>query len=315
MIISSIGYYVPEERVFNGHFANLHGLSEDWYIKRTGIFSRSKASEEESINYMSIEAVRDGLSDLPYDVNEIDLIIFASYTPSDTVATTAHVIQREFQIENSKAFYISSACSSGMNGLEIIKSFFDTNIASKALLVCADRNSTYFVESDQQAAHLWGDGAVAFFFSAESHDSPKAELIDVFTQALGHIGHGPDAVFLNPQIPGIQMQYGKDVFTQACTYMTSLTEKILEKNDYLLEDLAYFIGHQANKRIVSHVCESLKIPENKSLTNIEDLGNTGCGSAFLVFAQNYDKFKSGDLICISVFGGGYSTGTCLFRIT
>lgn len=309
-----MGYYIPDDRVYNEYFAGIHGLSEDWYVKRTGISSRSRAKDEESINYMSVEAVRKASFGLNFDIKETDLIIFASYTPSDTVATTAHVIQREFQIENARAFYISSACSSGMNGLEIIKSFFKDGISSKALLVCADRNSTYLVEDDQQAAHLWGDGAVALFFSAESGDLEGAELIDVFTQALGHIGHGPEAVFLNPKIPGIQMPYGKDVFTQACNYMSSLTEQILEKNNYTLDNLAYFIGHQANKRIITHVCDMLQISEEKSLTNIEEFGNTGCGSAFLVFAQNYEKFKPGDIICISVFGGGYSTGACLFKI-
>ena len=60
--------------------------------------------------------------------------------------------------------------------------------------------------------------------------------------------------------------------------------------------------------------KELGIPENKLLYNIEELGNTGSASTLLVFAQNYDKFKSGDLICISVFGGGYSAGSCLIRM-
>lgn len=58
----------------------------------------------------------------------------------------------------------------------------------------------------------------------------------------------------------------------------------------------------------------MKIPKEKVLTNIERLGNTGSVSTLLVFTKNYERFKYRDLVCISVFGGGYSTGTCLLKI-
>lgn len=314
MYINSTGFYIPEGRVYNDYFATLNQLSADWYFKRTGILSRSRADENENIHSMCINAVQKALPSLPYDVKETDLIIFASYTPHDTVATTAHVVQREFQIENAKTFYISSACSSAVNALEIIRSFFKSEIATKALLICGDKNSDYSKDTDQQSGHLWGDGAAAFFISTENYDKQEVEIIDVTTQGLGHIGHGPEAVLLKPKTVGIQMPFGKDVFAQACTYISNSTEEILKKNNYSVSDLTYFIGHQANKRILSHVCETLQIPEEKSLSNITELGNTGCASAFITYAQNKDKFKTGDLICISVFGGGYSSGTCLFKM-
>lgn len=313
MFLNSLGFYIPQTRIYNQYFAELNNLSEEWYYKRTGILSRSRASEEETMNHMCIEAVKKAVPGLPYDLNEVDLIIFASYSPDDTVATTAHVVQREFRIENAKAFYISSACSSVVNALEIAGSFFETGKATKALLICADRNSTYSNDSDTQSGHLWGDCATAFFFSSTSYNADEFEMLDISTQGLGHIGHGPDAVKLEPKTKGIQMPFGKDVFTQACGYISNGTKDILTKNNYSTTDLTYFIGHQANQRILSVVCETLEIPEEKSLSNIEELGNTGCASSFLVFAQNYDKFKSDDLVCISVFGGGYSTGTCLLK--
>ncbi len=313
MFVNATGYYIPEKRLKNDYFSRLHGLDEDWYVKRTGIISRARANDKETIDYMCIAAVNNALPQLPYDIKEVDLIVFASYTPADTVGTTAHVVQREFQIERAKAFYISSACSSAINAMEIIRSFFATGIATKALLISGDRNSSYAADTDQQSGHLWGDGATAFFFSAASYTPADAAVLDITTQGLGHIGCGPAGVYLNPK-EGITMAHGKDVFTQACTYMAQSTEAILAKNNYSLADLAYFIGHQANKRIVMHVCHTLNIPEHKSLTNIEELGNTGCTSALLVYAQNAGRFRPGDLICLSAFGGGYSTGTCLLKI-
>ncbi len=313
MFINSLGYYIPEKRIYNDYFADLHKSTAEWYTKRTGISSRSRAESHETLDYMSIEAVKKAIPNLKYDIREVDLIIFASYSPDDTVATTGHIVQREFKIENAKTFYISSACSSGVNALEIIHSFFKTGIATKALLLCGDRNSTYSNDCDPQSGHLWGDCATAFFFSDTATCEDEAELVDISTRGLGHVGYGPEAVKLKPRTTGIEMPYGKDVFTQTCTYICSSTKDILNKNNYSISDLSYFIGHQANNRILQNVCETLKIPAEKSLSNIHELGNTGCGSSFLVFAQNYEQFKKNDLICLSVFGGGYSTGTCLFK--
>jgi 3-oxoacyl-[acyl-carrier-protein] synthase-3 len=62
------------------------------------------------------------------------------------------------------------------------------------------------------------------------------------------------------------------------------------------------------------VGKALGLPERKVLSNLQELGNTGCGSALLVYAQNSDKFRPDDKICLSVFGGGYSAGTCLLQV-
>ena len=112
MYINATGFYIPEARVDNQHFLELNGLTSEWIEQRTGIRTRSIAKPEENINTMSMEALRNALPQLPYDITEVDLIISASYSPYDTVATAAHNAQFEFNITNAKALYLSSACSS-----------------------------------------------------------------------------------------------------------------------------------------------------------------------------------------------------------
>jgi 3-oxoacyl-[acyl-carrier-protein] synthase-3 len=197
--------------------------------------------------------------------------------------------------------------------MEIIDSFFATGRATKALLISADRNSTYANEHDPKSGHLWGDAAAAFFFSKDCYSDREAQVIDIETQGLGHVGYGPNGVFLNPKEGGLQMPKGKDVFMQACTCISQNTKEIVERNGIPLSDLTWFIGHQANMRILSYVVKELGIPEEKSLSNISELGNTGSVSALLVFAQNSGKFRKDDTVCLSVFGGGYSAGACLIR--
>ena len=290
MFINATGFYVPEERVDNQHFLELNGLTSEWIEQRTGIRSRSKAKAEENINTMSMEAVRNALPKLPYDITDVDLIVSASYSPYDTVATAAHLAQHEFHIENAKALYLSSACSSFLNALEVVEGYFAMGKATKALILSADKNSAYYNETDPKAGHLWGDAAAAFFISKERVSEKDSEIVEVYTQGLGYLGKAPDAVHLRPCDGGI-----------------------LEKNGYTLDNLTYFIGHQANMRIMSNIAKQLNLPEEKFLHNIEELGNTGSVSSALVYAQNDHSFKKGDLVAITVFGGGYSTGACLIK--
>lgn len=314
MYINSTGYYIPEGRVYNEHFLNVNGLTSDWILKRTGISSRSKAAENEGHNSMGLDAIADAISKLPYDIKDIDLIVSASYSPYDTVATLAHITQQKYDIPNMKAVYASAACSSFVNGLEIIEGYFAMGKAKKALIVCSEHNTYYSNESDPKCGHLWGDGAVAFFLSAERQSEIDAEIKHIYTRGLGNISKGPEGVRLRPKEDGIAMPDGKDVFIHACKYMIQALNGVTSPENMKIDDLSYIICHQANKRIVANVAHQLKLNDDKFLNNIEELGNTGSASAAIVFAQNRDKFKKGDRVGLTVFGGGYSCGAFMVEI-
>ena len=313
MFINTTGFYVPEERVDNSYFLELNGLTSEWIEQRTGIKTRAKAKSDENINTMSLKAIQNALPKLPYDITEVDLIISASYSPYDTVATAAHVAQRTYNISNAKVFYLSSACSSFINAMEVVEGYFAMGKATKALIISADMNSAYANPTDPKAGHLWGDAAAAFFISKDKTTDRDAEVLEVLTLGLAHVGKGPEGVMLRPYDGGIQMPEGKDVFMQACTYMPQNVTTLLANHQLEMDDLSYFIGHQANMRIMANIAKRLNIPEEKFLHNIEELGNTGSVSSALVYAQNVERFKSGDLTAITVFGGGYSTGACLIK--
>ncbi|MDO5570097.1 MAG: 3-oxoacyl-[acyl-carrier-protein] synthase III C-terminal domain-containing protein [Bacteroidales bacterium] len=313
MFINALGYYIPSQRVPNSYFLELNGLTSEWIEQRTGILTRSKVSENEDAHTMGIDAVKNAIPNLPYDIKDIDLIVAASYSPIDTVATLAHVAQREFQMEKAKAVYASSACSSLVNGLEIIEGYFAMNKASKALLICSENNTYYSNQSDPKAGHLWGDAAVAFFVSKEKIKESEAEIIDIYTRGLGNIGKGPHAVTLRPKEDGITMPDGRDVFMHACKYMIDALENITRNNNLTINDLSYIICHQANKRIVANVAHQLKLSDEVFLNNISELGNTGSASTGLVLAQNFNKFVKNDLVGLCVFGGGYSSGGFLVK--
>lgn len=314
MYINAVGCYVPEGRVPNEYFKDVNGLTADWIVQRTGIQSRSKAAPEENVDSMGLEAVAAAAESLPYDISEVDLIVAASYSVYDTVATVAHVVQQRYKIDNAKALYLSAACSSFINGMEVIEGYFASGKASKALIICSEHNTYYSNEKDPKSGHLWGDGAVAYFVSKERVAPDNIEVLDIYTEGLGHIGKGPGGVKLRPKEDGITMPDGRDVFIHACKYMVYALKKGLEHTGNTIDDLKYIICHQANKRIVVQVAHQLEQSNSKFLNNIEELGNTGSASAPLVFVQNRDKFEKGDLAALIVFGGGYSCGSMILKV-
>ena len=313
MYINAIGHFVPQGRVSNEYIKQLNGLEADWIVQRTGIFTRSKLDEGQNDTFMAISAAQNAADKLTYDAKEVDLIVSAGYSITDTVGTTAHRVQKHFGIENAQAVAVTSACSSMMNAIEIVEGYFATGKARKALVVCADANSVYNDYSNPKSGHLWGDAAAALFLSVEPASPHEPQIVDVLTKALAHIGKGPDGVCLYPNDGGIAMHDGRDVFHYACSYMPSTMEELLARNQMEVSEVDYFACHQANLRIVNHIASQWGLPESRFFNNIRDLGNTGSASAMVALSQNAHRVGKGQTVGLVAFGGGYSSGALLMR--
>lgn len=313
LYINKITHYLPRQVVPNSYFKEVNGLDDDWIYSRTGIKNRSKAGENENTNTMGIKAVEQAVKDIPYPIEEVDLIIAATYSPYDTVATPAHAVQRLFNIEQAQCVSVSSACSSFINAMEIAQGYFAMGKATKALIIGSEHNSAYANETDPQSGHLWGDGAVAVFISPENYSGHDARIIEIYTRGLGHIGKAAEAVYLRPQNGGIGMPEGRDVFLNACHYMIEALEQVTKSYQKNILDLNWISSHQANQRIIKTIAKQTEIPEERFLMNIEERGNTGSPSCAISLSENLHKIKPGDLVGLTVFGGGYSCGAMLLQ--
>ena len=313
MYINAASHYLPETSVPNEYYAQLLGLNDEWIFKRSGIKRRTKAGATENTNTMSIEAVKRAAERLPYSLKEVDLIVGATYTPYDTVGTLAHAIQSHFGISKARVVSISSACSSFLNAVEIVEGYFAVNKARRAIVVASEHNSAYNDDRDEQSGHLWGDGAGAIFISREKITGDEIRVLDVNTTGLGDVGKGLDAVYLRPNEDGLKMPCGKDIFVHATRYMVSEVESLLARNGLNLGDIRHLIPHQANSRIIHHVGGTLGLNNGQLIMNIENFGNTGCASTPIAISQNWDRFMAEELIVITVFGGGYSSGAMLLK--
>ncbi len=313
MYIVQVSSYIPETKVTNAHFSELNGLTDEWILSRTGIEERRKVGPDENTNTMAVEAIKLGLAGLPFRPEEIDLIVGATYTPYDMIHTLAHAAQHFLDLSEIPVVSLSSACSSFVNAMELVQGYFAMEKAQKALVVLSDNNTAYSDERDKVGGHLWGDGASAIFVSKEKMGKQNLAVIDILTGGAGNVGKAPEGVVLRPSAEGFVMKHGRDVFQNACHYMAKVTLDILARNNLRIEDLSYFAPHQANLRITRNVAQNLGLSEEQALSNIQYLGNTGCAGSSIALYENLDRFQVGDLIAVTVFGGGYSYGAMLLE--
>ncbi|UYZ61988.1 3-oxoacyl-ACP synthase III family protein [Hymenobacter weizhouensis] len=312
MYIHHVAAYLPAEIITNEHFTRLNGLSHEWITERTGIRTRRKATPGENTNTMAVEATRRALAGAPaFPAADVDLIVGATYTPHDTIYTVAHAVQRELQVSDIPVVSVSSACSSLLNAVEIVEGYFALGKARRALVVVSEHNTAYNNEHDTVAGHLWGDGAATLLLSPERLAPTDLHVRTVLTGGAGNVGKADASVTLKPVERGIVMPHGKDVFTHACQYMSRVTQQVLERNGLSVADVAYLIPHQANLRITRNVVQQLGLPEERAVSNIEELGNTGCAGAAIALADIWPRLQPSEQVVVTVFGGGYSYGAML----
>jgi 3-oxoacyl-[acyl-carrier-protein] synthase-3 len=314
MYIHSLSEYVPEKIVDNKYFGERAGRPSQWYERLTGMKERRRAQVGENTNTMALAAVARLVETHPGALDDVDLIVGGSYTPWDTIATIAHVVQRKFNLRKARALFISSACTSFLNAVELTAAYFESGRAKKALLVVSEHNSLYSSDDDPTSGHLWGDAAAAAVLTKDRGSDAFMSVDDVMTEGLGCVGFGPDGIHCSPRGGGLSMPQAKDVFAHACVSMENSARQILERNGLRADQMRLLIAHQANGRILEHVAERLELAGDRVANTLQTLGNTGCASIPITLFRHRHLLKQGDRVLFAAFGGGYSTGAALARV-
>lgn len=311
MYIHTVSHYLPTAVVGNEHFTQLNGLSNDWIIERTGIQERRKAAPGENTNTMTIDVVKRLQEKV--DLSTVDLIVGATYTPYDTIVSLAHEAQHYLEIADIPVISVSTACSSLLNAIEVVEGYFALNKASRALVIVSEHNTAYNNDEDTISGHLWGDGAAALLITKERQSENDFFVKSLLTGGAAHTAKATTAVMMKPNEGGVTMPFGRDVFINACQYMPKASLQALERCGLTVDDVDYVLPHQANLRISRNVMKTLGLPEEKLISNIQLLGNTGCAGCAIALSENWDMFQKGQRIVLTVFGGGYSYGAMVIE--
>ncbi|QIK69712.1 ketoacyl-ACP synthase III [Erysipelothrix sp. HDW6C] len=315
--IISTGSYRPKQVVSNFDFEGIMETSDAWIVQRTGI--RQRLFEDESSVRMATEAARNALENL--DASSIDCIIVATYTPDSFIPTIANQVRAHLGITNPiPSFDINAACSGFVYAYQTAHAYIASGIYKRILVVGVDFNSRYLDFSDRATSILFGDGAGAIVMEAGITGSIDC-ILGGETDTLETIRMQNMSDHGNPFVsrPLTDSSYfemkGAEVFKFAVRVMESSVHAILERNKLTSEDVDLVISHQANQRILDSGARALKMPKEKFLSNVAEVGNTSSASVPLLLdeANRKGQLKPGMKIILVAFGGGLTYGTALLE--
>ncbi len=318
-VMRSLAAITPERAISNDRLASMVDTSDSWISERTGIKSRFIAGPLETTSTLSVKAAKIALERANMDASEIDLIICATSTPDRTFPATAAIIQAELGCNVCTAFDIQAVCSGFVYGLSIVDAMLKAGQAKNALLIGADTFSRIMDWSDRTSCVLFGDGAGAAIFS--SQDPSEANGKGILANALFADGRYADiltadsGVSIGSKTGKLRME-GQAVFKHAVTNISNAIIDCCEKAGRNIEEIDWFVPHQANKRILDGVAKRLSIPEEKIIITVDMHGNTSAASVPLAFnvALNDGRIKAGDLVLVEAMGGGLTWGASLIQL-
>ena len=320
--IIGLGYYLPEKILTNADFEKMVDTSDEWIITRTGIRERHIAKEEEASSDLAINAARKAMADARIDALDLDLIVVGTATSDYPFPSTATVVQRAIGAKNAAAFDVAAACSGFIYSISIAQSMIISGKARRVLVVGVETLSRITDYTDRTTCVLFGDGAGAVILEPceqgagilATYTKSDGSYSDLLYQPVGGSRTPLTEERIRNREQFIRMK-GDGLFKYAVKAMVDAGETVLREANLKASDLDYVIPHQANLRIIEGVRNRLRVPPEKTIVNIDRVGNTSSASIPIAFCEARDKgiIKRGDLILLVAFGGGLTWGAALLR--
>jgi 3-oxoacyl-[acyl-carrier-protein] synthase-3 len=319
--ITAIGSYVPSQVLSNADLEQIVDTQDEWIVQRTGIRERRIAAENEFTSHLCIKAVENMTLHYPVSVQDVDLILVATYTPDFPAPSVACLIQSHFGIVSTGALDINAACSGFIYATHLANGLISAGINRKILILGADTASKILDYSDRSSCILFGDGAGAILvertedeggFLAQHFGTDGSGGIHLYRSGLSSNLQG-SALAGN----GMLMQNGREVYRFAISKVPTGIRSLLEKLEWGAEQIDWFIPHSANLRIIESLCEKTGIPFEKALYSLEYFGNTSAASIPIALHMGVRtcRVKAGDRLLLYGFGSGFTYGGMLLNWT
>ncbi|WP_276134100.1 3-oxoacyl-ACP synthase III family protein [Polluticoccus soli] len=322
--ISGISYYTPQQILTNDTLKEMYPNGDiDKAEQITGIKKRHIAAKDESTSDLAIRAAEKLFTEYGIDKSAIDFVIVCTQTPDYYLPSTSCIVQNALGLSTTTgALDINMGCSGYVYSLGMAKGMVDSGIAKNVLLLTADIFSRFIHPNDKANQVIFGDAASATLVTTASGafklngfvfgtDGSGAENLIVKEGAGKHFNKTYTESFDeygNVLCDSYLYMNGNNVFTFTIQSVPVLIKQVLEKNNLELDNVDHFIFHQANNFILEYLRKKIKIPAEKFIRNIEQLGNTTSSTIPLAFkdAMDQQRFKAGEQILLAGYGVGFS---------
>jgi len=323
-IVTGCGSHLPQRVVTNDELSKTVDTSDAWIQERTGIRERHIAEEGVYTSDLALGAAKKALAAAGTDPQEIDLIVLATTTPDDTFPATATKVQAELGLTHGAAFDVQAVCTGFIYALTTADSLLKAGQGRKALVIGAETFSRLLDWEDRGTCVLFGDGAGAVVLEAVELDAPPSPADPaargIISCHLHSDGRYRDKLYVDggPSTTGtvghVRME-GREVFRHAVVNISATIEEALKATGLSIDDVDWFIPHQANRRILEATAKRVGLPIEKVVMTVGQHGNTSAASVPLALdhALSLGQIKRGDVLLLEAMGGGFTWGSVLLR--
>ncbi|KAB1911397.1 MULTISPECIES: beta-ketoacyl-ACP synthase III [unclassified Micromonospora] len=298
--IVAMGHYQPSRVVTNDDLAQMVDTNDEWIRDRVGIVTRRIAGDE-TVADMAAAAAGKALANSGLTAADIDLVVVATCTSVDRSPNVACRVAAKLGISAPGAYDINTACSGFAYALGTVDHAIRAGAARNAIVIGAEKLSDFTDWTDRSTCIIFGDGAGAAVVTATAEGEPAG----VGPVVWGSVPEKSDAVRIEGWRPYIA-QEGQAVFRWATTALAPLALQACEKAGVAPSELAAFVPHQANARIIDGIVKRLDIPNAIIAKDIVESGNTSAASVPLALSKMVERREvpAGAPVLLFGFGGG-----------
>lgn len=340
--ISGSGSFLPPRRLENAELFRKEGIREHFDLERargslrgtegleelspveifdlwsrqvTGIEARRVVTEEDGLTTEDLcaEACRRALDDAGMEPEDVDFIVGASVTPSDSVPNLACTVAAELGVPHVPGFGLNAACAGFVYGVAAGYAHIRGGLGENVLVVAGDALSHITDYEDPKTAVLFGDGAGAVVLT------PTRDGDGVLGRPYHEADYAPEHLHLRGQgweteeepDPKLRMGGGPHVLRQAINAMKRVADRALETTDLEWEDVHYVVPHQANLRITRGLERKLPLADGKVVHTIQEYGNVSASSVGIALDEilrgEHGPLPDPTRIVLTAVGGGYTS--------
>jgi len=312
--IQGVAFALPSRNISNEEIVVKVADKDPHNIfKLTGIKNRHWIGENENALTLAIKASHKVLRSHCLNIEDINLIIFSSGTPSEiTPSLACQLLYSLAKNEHEcQAYDINAACSGYLYGLQNAYLYLQNHPNSRVLLITSETLSPLLNPKVFETYPIFADAATATILCGENYLNFCEFLLN--EPLVTSLGEPIDSLFVPTLNSGksISMR-GRRVFLEGVKRMTSMLYKMCSHHNLTIADLDLVIPHQANQRIIDAISKKLGLVD-KVASNIQKYGNTSSSSIPLYLAENWHGVTTKTNIGLTAFGGGFTYGAVLLE--
>lgn len=323
--ILSVAHHLPQNMQSNEQLCGMMPeVTPEWIIEKTGIKRRYIASAEDSSSGFSTEAAQKALDKAGITAAEVGLIIVATFSPDYMFPPVSAKVQMNLKAKNAQIIDINTNCTGFVTALTLaadrMKSDKDIHYA---LVVGVELHTRYINPKDKEVAIFFSDGASAAVLgqvpSGEGIIDSKFSTDSSTYEAVRYRGGGSSFPYVGRNEALINVDYiemnGLATWRQAITNLPIVIKNVCARAEIPVETIDFCVFHQANLNLIQYVMGKLKIPAEKTYTNVQEIGNTGAASIGIALSEAIEKglIKKGNTVLLAGVGAGFNFGASLWK--